>query len=113
MPDRILRRHDTHRYARALLMDENGSPIDLDGSTVAYTMKHQRTRELKIDRASATLADQDVYPGEIYYAWDDADVDTAGTYIEEWEITYSDTTKETFPASGEQRVLILPDEDDT
>jgi hypothetical protein len=111
MPDRLLKRHDTNLFARALLTDEHGAVLSLAGATVRYTLQHVRLRTLKVNRALASLADQAVSPGEVYYEWLTADVDTSGTYREEWEVTYSTLEVETFPAGSEQFVRILDDLD--
>ncbi len=111
--DRLIKRNDTNNWARARLVDENEAPINLTGATVRYTLQHVRLRTLKVNRATATLMDQTVYPGEVYYEWLTADIDTAGTYREEWEVTYSSGEKETFPVGEDQIVIIHGDLDAT
>ena len=110
MPDRLLTRHDTHEGPRVLLLDATGTPINLTGCTVRYSLRHLRTRVLKITRAATTLADQAISPGEVSYTLQAADVDTSGTYQEEWEVTYSGGTKETFPRGGEAQVVRILDD---
>ena len=112
MPDRKLKRHDTHVTPRVRLLDELGAALDLTDLDVVYTLRNLRTGELKVDRATATLDDQTTNRGEVFYALVAADVDTPGVYAEEWEVTYADSTKETFPTGIQQRVIIEPDEDD-
>jgi hypothetical protein len=112
MADRIFHRHDTAVQARALLLDDTRVPITgLAGATVRYTLKEFFSGGLKINRATATIRDQSLYPGEVYYQFVAADVDTIGTYVEEWEITYADGLKETFPARVPQYVQIVADYD--
>lgn len=113
MPDRRIKRHDTHVQPRARLLNEFGAGIDLTGLDVVYSLKNLRTNALKIDRAAAILADQTVYPGEVAYQFLAADVDTSGIYAEEWEVTYGDGTTESFPTGRQQRVIIEDDEDNT
>lgn len=111
--DRILKRNDTNSWARMRLLDEHGAPINLTGATVRYTLQHIRLRTLKVNRQTATLMDQTIYPGEVYYEWLTADIDTAGTYREEWEVTYSSGEKETFPVGEDQIVRVIDDLDAT
>jgi hypothetical protein len=97
---------------RARFLDEDGQPLDdLITCTVKYTLRDLSTGTLKINRATALVPNQATYPGEAYYQFVSADVDTPGKYAEEWEVTHSDGTKETFPAVGVVYVDILPDYD--
>jgi hypothetical protein len=112
MAARILHRHDTAVQPRVRLLDESGIPVaGLAGATVRYTLKNVATGQLKITRASATVPSQTLYPGEVFYQLVAGDVDTVGMFLEEWEVTYSDGTKETFPAGQAQYVQILEDYD--
>lgn len=113
MVDRLIKRHDTNLFARATLHDEHGAPILLTGATVRYTLQHVRLRTLKVNSAMATLADQSVYPGEVYYEWVSADVDTTGIYREEWQVTYATSEVETFPIGEDQLVRIVEDFDNS
>lgn len=113
MSDRILKRNDTNVLPRALLQDETGAVINLTGCTVRYSLLNVRLRTLKVNRASATLADQAIAPGEVYYTLVAGDVDTSGTYQEEWEVTYGSGKKETFPTGEAQMVRIVDDLDAT
>jgi hypothetical protein len=113
MADRILKRNDTNVLPRALFLDEYGAPIPLTGHTVRYSLLNVKLRTLKVNRASATLADQAIAPGEVYYTLVAGDVDTSGTYQEEWEVTYSSGKKETFPTGEAQIVRIIDDIDAT
>jgi hypothetical protein len=112
MPIRVIHRHDTSVMPRVRFLDEGGGPIaGLDTATIRYTLRAVGTGTLKVTRALATPANQTTFPGEVYYQFVPGDVDTAGIYAEEWEITYVDGTKETFPAKLPQYVEILADYD--
>lgn len=112
MASRIIHRHDTTVQPRVRLLDEDGDTLtDLATATVKYTMRNVASGALKINRASATVPNQTAYPGEVYYQFVAGDVDTAGTYVEEWEVTHADLTKETFPAGSVQYVEIVADYD--
>ena len=111
--DRILKRHDTAVMPRAKFLDEDGAAVDLTGATVVYTLREWVSKRVKILRQTATVRDQVLYLGEVYYPWMPTDVNTAGDYEEEWEITYSGGSKESFPVGTRQKVRIEADYDNT
>jgi hypothetical protein len=47
--------------------------------------------------------------GQIRYDWLAADTDTVGTYQAEFEVTYSDSSIETFPNDEYLTILITPE----
>jgi hypothetical protein len=112
MPTRTIKRHDTASLPRMRALDSDGVPINLMGATGTYTLVLP-DGTLKVDRGAAGIVDQATSPGEVYYLWQPADVDTAGRYREEWEIVYTDGRKETFPTKSKWYVVIEPDADDT
>lgn len=112
MPIRYLKRHDTAVAARALLKEEDGTPLSFVGADeVVYTMVNKVTNEVKIDRATADFGVEGT--GEVFYFYDVADVEAAGLFSEEWEVLFNDGTKLTFPVKGEAFVKIAPDLDNT
>lgn len=111
MADRIIKRHDTAVQPRAKLLDEDGTPLDLTGVTVHYTLRARLTKQVKVLRGTAYVRDQVRYPGEVYYLFAAGDVDTAGLYDEEWEVDWGSGNKETFPLGTRQRVRIEEDYD--
>ena len=114
MPDRVIRRHDTAQQPRVKFLDEFGVALTgLSTATIRYTLTNIATGVVKINRATAVAADQGTYPGEAYYQLLSGDVDTSGTYQEEWEITYQSGAKESFPVGLPQYVRIIDDQDNT
>lgn len=61
----------------------------------------------KISLGGAAITD--AAGGEVTYSWGTADVDTAGTYEAEVEITWNDGKKETFPNDSYWTVTIVDD----
>jgi hypothetical protein len=107
---RIIKRHDTAVQPRAQFKDENAAAIDLAGATVRYTLRQTTTLVLKINRAAAVI-ETPATGGIAHYQFVAGDVDTAGDYEDEWEVTYADTRKESFPVDAPQLVVIKPDVD--
>lgn len=111
MPARIIKRHDTQVTPRVRFLDEDGDPIDLTDCTITYSLRNVLTLLLKVNRAAALAEDQLLHPGQAFYQFLAADVDTVGVYIEQWELVYPSTQKETFPVGIEQYVHIEEDID--
>lgn len=113
MPTRIIKRHDTKVTPRARFLDEDDTPLVLTGCTITYSLREVLTGTLKVNRATANQEDQGLYPGQCFYQFLDADVDTVGTYSEQWEVEYSSGLKETFPVGTQQFLVIEEDYDNT
>jgi hypothetical protein len=109
-PVRYLTRHDTHICPRARFLDEVGDALDLTDCTVTYTLKNRQTGTLKLTLAPADMEDQLTNAAEVFYQPEAIDVDTAGNYAEEWEITYLDSTKETFPSDGKPQLVKITED---
>ncbi len=105
MADFYLRKNDTSPAIRYYLQDHAGNPLNLVGGSVRFHMADQ-SGTTKVD-AAATVEDEDT--AEVSYAWAATDTDTAGSYIAEWEITYSDGTVETVPNDGYLSIQIQDD----
>lgn len=112
MDTRTFHRHDT-TPARMRALGADGAVKDLTGASVTYTLQDPATGALKVNRATGVVRDQTLYPGECYYAYQASDVNTSGLYMEEWEVVYSDGTKETFPGADTLYVVIRDDADNT
>jgi hypothetical protein len=113
MQERRIKRHDDTVTPWARFLDEAGVPIDLTGCTVRYTVQDIQTGETPIVRAPTLIRDQTSFRGEVFYQFTPADVATALYGSEEWEVTYPDGRKETFPVGDSVTVIIQPDLDNT
>ena len=88
------------------------TPTDilLTGASVVFSMWDRRGT-IKVNRQAATITDDGSATDTptVQYDWASADTDTAGTYYAEFEITYADTTVETFPNNGFITIQITKD----
>ena len=57
--------------------------------------------------ATATIVDST--NNDVRYDWGANDTDTAGLYNAEWEITYADGKKQTYPAGGYLKIRVFAD----
>lgn len=111
MATRSIKRNDTKVTPWARFLDEDGTPINLTGVTVVYTLQDRGTGLNKVDRAAATVRDQTTWPGEAFFQFEPEDIDTAMDAEEEWELTYTDGLKESFPVGESVLVTIQADLD--
>ena len=100
-----IKQNDTSPAIQATLQDYEGNPINLLGATVRFHMK-SLGGNLKIDRPVSIT---DSANGVILYEWQASDTDVAGTYYAEFEVTYSDSSVETFPNTDNIAIIITPE----
>ena len=98
-----LKQNDTAPSIRATLKDGSGNVIDLTDATVRFHMK-DLAGTVKID-ASADVVSP-ATSGVVQYGWVAGDTDTTGSYYAEYEVTYVDSTVESFPNDGNIGILI-------
>lgn len=94
MADFYLKKNDTSPFIRIQCQDDGGNPVDLSGATAKFLMREVDSDTTKVDSA-ATITD--AANGKVQYEWSSSDTDTAGDFEAEFEITYGDSTVETFP----------------
>lgn len=85
---------------------QSGAPIDLTGASVKFLMRGDDG--LKVDAAADI--DDDPTTGIVTYEWAAADVDTAGVYKAEWEVTRAGRTL-TVPTNDYIKVTVVADLD--
>lgn len=105
MPDFWIKRNDTTPALDAILRDSDKVVVDVTGASIRFHMT-SITGTLKVDKAGQVI---DGAAGHVRYEWVAADTDTAGTYIAEWEVTYPNSTIETFPSDGYFEVEVVGD----
>lgn len=101
-----IKRNDTSPSIQRTLLDASGTAITLSGATVRFHMRSRADGSTKTDEAATIV---DAGNGIVKYDWVAGDTDTAGTYDAEFEVTYADTTIETFPNSGFIDIIVMED----
>ena len=97
-----IKQNDTSPSLQATLKDAAGSVVDISGSSVRFHMK-SIDGTLKVDEAMIIV---DGTNGVVQYDWVAGDTETAGSYFVEFEVTYSDSSVETFPNNGNESVTV-------
>lgn len=103
MVDFTIKENDTSPIIQRTLTDASGTAVNLTGSSVVFKM-YDQMRTTQVVSSAATLVD--AANGVVRYTWLAADTDVPGWYWVEFEVTYSDSSIETFPNSGYISVLI-------
>lgn len=98
-----IKQNDTSPSLRATLTDADLNPINLTSASVQFHMK-SLDGALKIDTAMTIV---DATGGIVQYDWQTGDTDTVGAYNVEFEVTYSDSSIETFPNNGNKVVSVV------
>lgn len=89
-----LKRNDTKVNLKATLSNESG-PVDLTGCSVRFIMSQRKT--VKVDK---TALIQEGATGLVWVVFEQENTNEAGTFQAEFEVTFPDERKETFPNSG-------------
>ena len=112
--DFALKQFDTAPPIRATLEDGLGNRVDIQGGSVLFVMRHIRDPETgnrpgPVLFAKPANVDQvsDETKGDVSYDWEAGDTDIAGGYRAEWEVTFADSSVETFPDAGHLRIAII------
>lgn len=106
-PKFVIKQNDTAPALVTVLQDSRGRPRILTGATVVINMRLQSDKSVKISGASVTITDASL--GIVSYSFTAANTDTAGVYELEIQVTYSDSSIETFPNNDYVIVTILDD----
>lgn len=85
----------------------SGDPVDLTGiDSVAFIMRMYGADAPKVE---ATAEVTNAEAGEVRYITSDGDLDTAGIYRVEWEVTFSPGRIETFPSEDWDSIAVKSD----
>ena len=108
MADFTLKAHDRLPSIQAVL-SSGGTPVDLTGATgVTFIMKAAQGNTVKVNSAAVIVTPTG---GVVRYDWLAVDTDTPGSYLAEWQVTWTGGKKQTFPTLTFHSVDILADLD--
>lgn len=101
-----IKRNDTRPYWPVTLNYEDGTVADLTGATIRFLATDVSTNLLTID-TDAVVTDATAGKCEWQPTADQTAI--AGAYAVEWEVTFADTTTQTWPTRDYDRLEIIGD----
>jgi len=101
--DATLKRGDTRHALKAVLKDSAGNPVNLENCSVTFRMASLGQPTL-INRV---VDIHDAVAGEVWVVWAPGETDVSGVHRAEFQVTYGDGRKETFPNTGYLSIQIL------
>jgi hypothetical protein len=93
-----VKRGDTAPQFRACCLDD-ATPVNLSAATGVRFLMRKSGSSTGI-AATMIVENQTTATGWVHRAWGTTDLATAGDYRAEVEVTWSDSTVQTFPADG-------------
>src|SRR5574337_2023648 len=82
----LFTQNDTDPDLTETLKDASGVPLNLTGATVEFHMRSPFAATYKV-KAAAVI--ENAVSGIVRYAWQAADLNTAGVFLCEWQVTVS------------------------
>lgn len=103
-----IKQGDTAPPIKYQLQDSDGNPKDLTNFTeVEFHFKKKGVgNTIANDNTSGNVTVTDASNGEVEYQWKQGDTSETGMHLAEWQVTYADGSKETFPNRGSIEVRI-------
>lgn len=101
-----IKQHDTSPAILATLSDATGAAIDLTDATIRFHMRPIGKTTVVVDAAASIVT---AATGDIRYDWIGADTATIGSFQAEFEVTFPDSSIETFPNDSYVRIEIIND----
>lgn len=115
MPDAdfFIAQGDTASSLSDTLKDASGNAVDLQSATVTVTITPIGGGTAIVNAAAASndqVGDgSDGSKGDVSYAWQSGDTDTAGYYLARWTVTFQDGSIQSYPNDGFLLIAISED----
>lgn len=100
-----IKQNDTKEVIQITCTDSSGAAVNVTGASISFKMKKPGSSTLKVNAAGAIVT---AASGIIKYVWATGDTDTAGEYEAEFQVTFSDSSIQTFPNGGNLSIYIYP-----
>lgn len=94
-----IKQGDTQLPITATLED-----ADLSGASVRFIMRDAVGIAVRLDETATITNDTD--PATVEYEWQNGETDVEGEFIAEFEVTFIDGSKMTYPNDGHIAVII-------
>ena len=109
-PDFTIKTGDTASDMYATLENSGGTAVDIQNATIQFRLGPISGGSLHIDAAAINAqvgaGTLDGSIGDVIYTWGTHVPSTAGLYLGEWEVTFTNGSVQTFPNDGHVLVSI-------
>ena len=104
-----IKANDTASFITRDLKDAFGSPVNVTGAAVKFSMRVKPAGSIKVDAEDAVIVTGGT--GRVRYEWasDGSDTDAADEYEGEFQVTYGNGKIQTFPNDGHIPIVITDD----
>ena len=102
-----LKQNDTASAIKRVLVDAFGSPVNLTGASLKFSMRVKPGGSVKVNGATATVSNAGL--GEVQYNFTASNTDTADEFEGEFEATYAAGGIQSFPNDGHIPIIITDD----
>jgi hypothetical protein len=106
-----IKAHDRLPSVEAILGFASGAVEDLSTASAVHFIMRDRQSPTGPPKVDSPAIIVDALAGSVRYDWGVGDTDTPGTYNAEWQVTYTDGRKQTFPTLTYHTVNVLADLD--
>jgi hypothetical protein len=106
-----IKAHDRLPVVDAVLGFEGGAVADLTTATAVHFIMRDRGKPAGAAKVDAPAIILDPLLGTVRYEWAIGDTDVPSVYNAEWEVTYEDGRKQTFPTKSYHTINVLADLD--
>lgn len=113
MPDFTIKQGDSASTFASTLTDADTNPVDIQGASVAFTMRPAAGGDPTIDAAAASNDQNgdgtDGSKGKVSYTWQAGDTNTPGYYLADWTVTYAGGAVQAFPNAAPILIEVTAD----
>ena len=102
-----IKQNDTLPTLSATLKDADDAVVSLAGATMWFHMRRVGSGTASVDSAAVVIGDGSA--GKVRYNWSASDTASLGTHEGESEVTFADSTVETFPNNGFFSITVTDD----
>lgn len=108
MADYFVKQGDDAPSLSVILRDANNNPVNLTGASGSVYLRPARAASPLVTRSLTIDPDQVGNKGKVTFSWPVGGLGTVGEYLGEFDITYADTKKQSFPNSGFMIFEVVP-----
>ena len=104
-----IKQNDTASFITRDLKDAFGSPVNVTGAAVKFSMRVKPAGSVKVNAQDAVIVTAGT--GRVRYEWasDGSNTDTADEYEGEFQVEYANGKIQTFPNDGHIPIVITDD----